>query len=139
MGSSEEMRLLLDTHIWIWNVAAPDKLKKSVAKAIDDEKNELWLSPISIWELSMLVEKQRIELDDDVDAWVSRSLAQTTFREAPLTNEVALEIPKIRFSHRDPADHFIAASAKVFDLTLVTADPRLLALKDQGLAVLSNR
>ena len=133
------MRLLLDTHIWIWNVLEPDKLKKSVARAIEDQSNELWLSPISIWELSILVAKQRIELDDDVPSWVSRALGQTTFREAPLTNEVALEVSKIRFSHRDPADHFIAASAKVFDLTLVTADPRLLALKRQGLDVLSNR
>jgi len=133
------VRLLLDTHIWIWNAGAPERLGKSVAKAIDNEENELWLSPISIWELSVLVAKRRLELDDDIDAWVSRTLAQTMYREAPLTNEVALEVPKIRFSHRDPADHFIAASAKVFDLTLVTADPRLLALKSQGLAVMSNR
>ena len=61
------------------------------------------------------------------------------FREAPLTYDVALEVPKIRFSHADPADHFIAASAKVFELTLVTADPRLLELKTQGIATLSNR
>jgi PIN domain nuclease of toxin-antitoxin system len=133
------MRLLLDTHIWIWNAAAPDNLSKRVAKAIEDEENELWLSPISIWELSVLVGKRRIELDEPVDAWVSRALAQTAIREAPLTNEVALEVSRIRFSHRDPADHFIAASAKIFDLTLVTADPRLLALKTQGVAVLSNR
>jgi PIN domain nuclease of toxin-antitoxin system len=133
------VRLLLDTHIWIWGAAAPDRLGRNIAKAIDDEKNELWLSPISIWELSILVAKGRIELDDDIDAWVSRTLSQAPYREAPLTNEVALEVPKIRFSHRDPADHFIAASAKVFDLVLVTADPRLLALKSQGLTIMSNR
>ena len=133
------MRLLLDTHIWIWKVGAPENLKKRVAEAIQDEANELWLSPISIWELSVLVRKRRIELDDDVDAWVTRTLAETTFREAPLTNEVALEVPKIRFSHNDPADHFIAASARVFNLTLVTADPRLMALKSQGVALLANR
>jgi PIN domain nuclease of toxin-antitoxin system len=132
------MRLLLDTHIWIWNVGAPDKLNKRVAKAIEDTNNELWLSPISIWELALLVEKERIELDDDVDSWVSRALSQTTFREAPLTNDVALMVSKLRFSHRDPADHFIAASAKVFDLTLVTADPRLLGLSTQGIATLAN-
>src|SRR5437870_1930768 len=132
------MRLLLDTHIWIWKVGAPDKLRKRVAEAIQDEGNELWLSPISIWELSLLVKKGRIELDDDVEPWVSRALAQTTFREAPLTNEVVLGMSRIRFSHRDPADHFIAASAKVFDLTLVTADPRLLALKTQGISIFSN-
>lgn len=133
------MRLLLDTHIWIWNSAAPDKLGKRVARVIANEENELWLSPISIWELSVLVAERRIELDDGIETWVARTLTQTIYREAPLTNEVVLEVAKIRFSHRDPADYFIAASAKVFDLTLVTADPRLLALKSQGLAVMSNR
>jgi PIN domain nuclease of toxin-antitoxin system len=133
------VRLLLDTHIWIWQAIEPAKLKRRVAEAIADEANELWLSPISIWELMVLVQKGRIELDDDVDAWVSRSLALLTVREAPLTNEVALEISRIRFSHKDPADHFIAASAKVFDLTLVTTDPRLLGLKSQGISILANR
>jgi PIN domain nuclease of toxin-antitoxin system len=132
------MRFLLDTHIWIWSLIEPDKLKKSVAQALNDPENELWLSPISIWELSMLVKKHRIEIDDEIDAWVQRALAQINLREAPLTNEVALEVSRIRFSHRDPADHFIVASAKVFDLTLVTADPRLLKLRRQGLAVLAN-
>jgi PIN domain nuclease of toxin-antitoxin system len=133
------MKLLLDTHIWIWHIGTPDKLRKRVADAIEDRANELWLSPVSIWELSVLVEKGRIELDDDLDAWVSRALANGAVREAPLTNDVALEVSKLRFSHRDPADRFIAASAKVFDLTLVTADSRLLALQAQGIAVLSNR
>lgn len=132
------MKLLLDTHIWIWQVSSPGKLKKRVAGVIEDERNDLWLSPVSVWELSILVKKRRLELDDDVDSWVSRSFARTPMREAPLTHEVALDVPKIRFAHRDPADHFIAASARVFDLTLVTADPRLLALKTQGIAVLSN-
>ncbi len=133
------MRLLLDTHIWIWNAAAPDKLNRAVTKAIQNEENDLWLSPISIWELSVLVRKGRIELDDDLDSWVTRALAETSFREAPLTNEVALEVSRIRFAHRDPADHFIAASARVFALTLVTSDTRMLSLKSQGLSVMSNR
>lgn len=133
------MRLLLDTHIWLWKVGEPERLKKRVATAIQDERNELWLSPISIWELQILVKKGRILLDDNIDAWVSRTLTQTTYREAPLTFEVTLEVSRMRFSHRDPADHFIAASAKVFDLTLVTADPRLLALKTQGISLLPNR
>ena len=133
------MKLLLDTHVWIWAVAAPERLKPRVAKAIRDESNELWLSPISIWELSVLVAKQRLDLDADLEAWVSRALAQTHVREAPITHDVALEVSKLRFSHRDPADHFLAASALVFDLTLVTADPRLLKLGPQGVAILSNR
>ena len=132
------MRLLLDTHIWIWSVIAPEKLTKGVARALREAENELWLSPISIWELSVLVHKQRIELDEEFDAWVAKALRQTTLHEAPLTNDVAIEISRIPFSHRDPADHFIAASAKVFALTLVTADPRLILLKKHGLRILAN-
>jgi PIN domain nuclease of toxin-antitoxin system len=116
----------------------PDRLLRRVARAIEDESNELWLSPVSVWELSLLLAKKRIELDDDLDSWLARTFAQTTYREAPVTNEVALTVSKFRFQHRDPADHFIVASARVFDLTLVTADTRLLALGSQGLSVLGN-
>jgi PIN domain nuclease of toxin-antitoxin system len=57
--------------------------------------------------------------------------------EAPLTVEVALTIPSIPFSHADPADHLLAATAKVFDLTLITADDHLLALSE--IRVVANR
>ena len=131
------MRLLLDTHIWIWSMVEPDRLPKKIASALRNDENELWLSPISLWELWVLVQKNRIALAEDFHPWVSRALSQASFREAPITNEVIMEIPKLEFSHRDPADHFIAASARVFDLTLVTADPHLLKLKSQGLSVLA--
>ena len=132
------MKLLLDTHIWIWQAISPEKLKRRVAAAIENEDNELWLSPISLWELSVLVKKGRVEINGAFDAWVSKALTQPMFREAPLTNDVAMEVSRLRFSHRDPADHFIAASARVFGLTLVTSDQRLVALKKQGLIILSN-
>ena len=131
------MKLLLDTHIWIWTVLEPGRLRKKAALALANHDNELWLSPISIWEVSILAQKNRLELDQDFHGWVSTALSLTTFREAPITNEVVLEISKIQFMHRDPADRFIAASARVFDLTLVTTDPLLLGLKSQGIAVLS--
>jgi PIN domain nuclease of toxin-antitoxin system len=132
------MKLLLDTHIWIWSAVEPERLKRNVAQALDDEKNELWLSPISIWELSVLVKKKRVEIDETLDAWVMKAMSKTKFREAPLTNDVVLEVSRLHFSHRDPADHFIAASAKTFQLTLVTADPRLIKLRQQGIAILAN-
>jgi PIN domain nuclease of toxin-antitoxin system len=57
--------------------------------------------------------------------------------EAPFTVEVALAISSINFPHGDPADHFLAATAKVFDLTLVTSDEKLIATT--GIKVLANR
>ncbi len=54
------MRLLLDTHIWIWSVAEKSRLRPRVLKALENPANELWLSPISVWEFLMLVEKGRL-------------------------------------------------------------------------------
>ncbi|MEO6326720.1 MAG: type II toxin-antitoxin system VapC family toxin [Thermoanaerobaculia bacterium] len=123
------MKLLLDTHIWIWSVASPSRLSKRVGAALSSRKNELWLSPVSVWELLILSEKGAIKLDRPVTAWVEAALAAPgTLRDAPLTREIAIESRNVPLSHQDPADRFIAATAIVNGLTLVTADERLLAV-----------
>ena len=128
------MRLLLDTHVWLWAVGAPGKLGKSARAAIEDAANERWISPISIWEVLLLAEKQRIELNKNPDDWIADARQDLALREAPITGEVALATRTIRLPHGDPADAFIAASAKVYELTLVTADRNLRAVK--GISVL---
>ena len=115
----------------------PDRLSKRVARILGDTQSELWLSPISIWELTILCRKGRFNLHPDIPSWVAKSISELRIVEAPLTIEVALAIESIGFAHGDPADHFLAASAKVFDLTLITADDHLLALSD--IRVLANR
>ena len=131
------MRLLLDTHIWLWSMLEPQNLTPRVAKALETLDNELWLSPISLWELLILVEKGRVTLGVEVGAWISKALLAVPLKQAPVTHDVALETRNIQLPHRDPADRFLAATARVFELTLVTADERLLAAK--GLSVLANR
>lgn len=131
------MKLLLDTHIWVWSLLEPARLTRRVARALEDEENELWLSPISVWELLILVEKGRLTLDLPVEQWIERAMKAGALKEAPITQEVALETRKVALPHRDPADRFIAATARVLDLTLVTADRNLLALR--GLSTLPNR
>jgi PIN domain nuclease of toxin-antitoxin system len=131
------VNLLLDTHIWLWSLLQPDRLTARVTKAIGSPDSDLWLSPLSIWEVLVLVERGRIQLRSGVESWVSQALARVPMREAPVTREVALETRRVQLSHGDPVDRFLAATARVFDLTLVTADERLLAAK--GLSVLPNR
>lgn len=131
------MKYLLDTHIWLWSSMEPDRLSRRVARTLADTQNELWLSPISIWELAILCRKGRLRVLPDIPSWVATSVSDLQLVEAPLTIEVALTVPWISFSHGDPADHFLAASAKVFDLTLITADDHMLALP--GIEVLANR
>ena len=121
------MKLLLDTHIWIWSVADKARLRPRVLKALENPANELWLSPISVWELMILAERGRVVLNGEVEEWISQALKAGPFKEAPLTTEVALATREIRLSHRDPADAFLVATAKVFELTLITSDVRLIA------------
>lgn len=83
----------------------------------------------------MLHEKGRIHLEGDLESWVVDSTAP--FREAPLTHEIAAASRRLRLPQRDPADRFLAATAKVLDLTLVTADASLLGLGE--IATLANR
>ena len=58
------MKLLLDTHIWIWSVGEPQRLTRRVAKELDDAQNELWLSPVSIWEALLLHRKHRLKIPE---------------------------------------------------------------------------
>jgi PIN domain nuclease of toxin-antitoxin system len=75
-------------------------------------------------------------LNEELDVWVPKALDGPLI-EAPITHEVALETRKVNLPHRDPADTFLVATAKVFELTLVTADERL--LEAPGISVLANR
>ena len=131
------MRLLLDTHVWLWSHLEPEQLARSAVRALEDQANQLWLSPISLWELLMLEERGRVQLECSVGSWIERALESAPMNDAPLTREVALATREIRLGHRDPADRFLAATARVFDLTLLTADQRL--LDGQGFAVMASR
>jgi PIN domain nuclease of toxin-antitoxin system len=122
------VKLLLDTHIWLWSTLEPQRLTRRVDKALVDPANELWLSPVSVGELIVLLRKGRLTLPSDVAAWVAKTIEDLELTEAPLTVEVALALGSINFPHGDPADHFLAATAKVFELTLVTADEHLIHL-----------
>jgi len=131
------VKLLLDTHIWLWALLEPERLSAPVRDALQSPENELWLSPISVWEATLLAERGRLVVTSDVQLWVRGLLAALPRREAPLTFEVASMSRRLELAYEDPADRFIAASACVHDLTLVTADARL--LDAVGYAVLANR
>jgi PIN domain nuclease of toxin-antitoxin system len=128
------LNLLLDTHIWLWSKSDPGRLGKRVAEALSSATNELWLSPVNIWEVLTLAQKKRIRIADPLD-WVARAASQ--MREAPLTQEIVRASFLLPLPHADPADRFLAATAKVLDLTLVTGDQKLLGLGE--IRTLANR
>jgi PIN domain nuclease of toxin-antitoxin system len=122
------VKLLLDTHIWVWSFLEPRKIAPRIREILRDAANEKWLSPISLWELMILVDKGRVTLNVGVEEWIGQVLREAPVREAPLTAEVVLATKKIPPPHRDPADTLLAATALAFGLTLVTSDARLLSV-----------
>jgi PIN domain nuclease of toxin-antitoxin system len=128
------LRILLDTHIWLWAYFEPRRLGPSLLRELRNEANELWLSPISTWEALTLHNKGRIHLPADIDEWLRDATAVT--HEAPLTHEIALAASRLSL-HQDPAERMLAATAQVLDLVLATADQRLLGLRE--IRTLANR
>jgi PIN domain nuclease of toxin-antitoxin system len=126
------LKLLLDTHIWIWLVTASPRLK--IRHILRDPGNELWVSPLSAWEVLTLERKGRLALDRKPQEWITHAIAGT--QEAPLTHQIALASRDLPL-HDDPADRLLAATALVLDLTLVTADAQLLVLP--GIRTMANR
>lgn len=123
------MSLLLDTHVWVRWIAEPEKLSAPARRALDAavEAGELLrVSSISVWEVALLVAKQRLRLSIEVGAWIERAEAIPLLEFVPVDNRIAhrsVMLPPPL--HPDPADRIIAATAEILDLRLVTADRRL--------------
>jgi PIN domain nuclease of toxin-antitoxin system len=121
------MKFLLDTHIWIWALDGPAKLSRKVQRELEREDNELHLSPVSIWEAHHLAKRKRLRLKHGFSRWLDDVLKQVPLREAPFTFAVAAEASRIALPQADLGDVLLAATATVFELTLVTSDSQLLA------------
>lgn len=130
------MRILLDTHIWLWSLADPERVVGRAKEVVENPGSELWLSPISVWEALLLLDKNRIDFLRDSASLIREALRSFPAREATLTHEIAIESRRLLRFHEDPADRFLVATARVMDLTLVTADQQI--LKSGACAVLAN-
>ena len=119
------MKLLLDTHIWLWYALGDSQLSENLRSLITADTTDLWLSPISVWEVLLLAEKGRITLQLDTVVWIDQSLKALAIDEAPLNRQIAVLSRQISLTHQDPADRFIAATAIHYQLQLATVDARL--------------
>jgi PIN domain nuclease of toxin-antitoxin system len=114
--------IVLDTHAWIWWHSSPERLSDRARNAVD-ETDRLGVSAFSAWELAMLVEERRLELDRDVRAWARQALAHPRSVTIPVTAEIGLaaallDAPELR----DPADRIIYVSAAEAGVRLITRD-----------------
>jgi PIN domain nuclease of toxin-antitoxin system len=127
--SLTQHQLLLDTHIWIWLILGDNKLNPAFRQNIEryKEKERLFISAISVWELGMLVERKRIELEMDCLDWVEQALASSAIHLIPLTSRIAIQSTRLpQNPHGDPADRILIATAHEQHAILVTHDQKIL-------------
>lgn len=125
-------RLLLDTHIVLWLDSGSDRLRKSTRALIDDCWRDGGAIVMSAWEIALLVDTQRIELDCPVEAWVERFLMRPGIEAAPLGHRAACRsyLPH-HLEHRDPADRLLIATAIELACPLVTDDKRIQSFSEK--------
>lgn len=122
------MRVVLDTHAWVWWVTKDRRLSRRARTAIERaaSKNELWLSPISIWEMAKKVEKGQLALDRPLDEWLDAALQAEGLQVAEMTRPILVDSCRLPLPfHGDPADQIIVATSRSHSATLVTRDGRL--------------
>ena len=120
------MKFLLDTHVWLWTLREPERLNTRCRNALRAPGAELWLSPLSIFEGLQAVRRGRVQTPLAPMEWLQEALTGCGISEAAVSSGVAQATLEITLHHRDPIDILLAATARAYELTLVTADRGLL-------------
>ena len=120
--------ILLDTHVWLWWVSAPENLSENAVAAIEEAKdrNAIYFSSISCWEIAMLSKTGRLSLDRPVSKWIEITVVQNFATFLPVNNAIAVasvELPEPL--HKDPADRILIATALTHGFKLVTKDHKI--------------
>ncbi len=123
--------ILLDTHTLVWLVEGSDSLGEKALIHINEalKVNELFVSTISFWEVAMLVEKERLKIDMDIEFW-RKNLLDKGLLEVPLRGSTAIRSATLENFHGDPADRIIVATAIELSAKLSTADKKILSWKN---------
>ncbi|HZS94477.1 MAG TPA: type II toxin-antitoxin system VapC family toxin [Chloroflexota bacterium] len=116
--------ILLDTHTLIWWVGDRARLSEAAAMAIEGQRPAL-VSPISFWEIAVLVERGRISVDNDLSRWCRDLIASDAARVATLTPSAAISAARLQQFHGDPADRLIYATAREVGMPLVSKDRKI--------------
>jgi PIN domain nuclease of toxin-antitoxin system len=121
------VKLLLDTHVWLWMALAPQRLGADSRSMLADRGNTLFLSIASAWEIVIKDARGRLELPMDAPTYLRSRLARSGAELLNLSLDHLFALDSLPDRHRDPFDRVLAAQAKVEGMSLISADPRVLA------------
>lgn len=116
------MKLLVDTHVFLWMQAAPDRIRKETRALLVSGENEVLLSVASIWEMAIKSGIGRLPLPEPLDRYVESRCRATAISLLPISAAAAFEVGKLPAHHADPFDRMLIAQARTEDLRFVSAD-----------------
>ena len=119
------MKLLLDTHAFLWLVDGGPKLSATAAAALADPVNELFLSIASLWELAIKTANRKLTLSEPLDVYVARWTPVYQLDLLPIQSSHALGVVGLPDHHRDPFDRMLISQSQIEGMTLVSADTKL--------------
>jgi len=122
------VRLLLDTHVWIWSQENVDRLGPQTKRLLLGQDHENHVCTISTLELARLVDAGDIKMSIALREWIERAVSAIQARTVQVSHQIAMEAYGLPGSfHKDPADRVLVAAARCHELTVLTADERILA------------
>ena len=117
------MRLLLDTHAFLWWIAISKRLSQSARRAIADEQNDVLISAASAWEITTKHRLGKLPEAEEISVDVGGEIARQGFEEMPITVDEAARAGSLPGPHRDPFDRLLIAQAQSRNLMLVSIEP----------------
>jgi PIN domain nuclease of toxin-antitoxin system len=121
------VKLLLDTHVWLWWNTEPERLSAASRRQIADPRNEVFLSAASVWEIAIKQKLGKLPLREPVSAYVARRLAADDVQPLSVSVDHAAGVETLELRHRDPFDRLLIVQARHEGLRLLTADDQVLA------------
>ncbi|WP_437542399.1 MULTISPECIES: type II toxin-antitoxin system VapC family toxin [unclassified Sorangium] len=119
------MKLLLDTHVWLWAALTPERIATTARQAIEDPHNTLLISAASAWEIAVKHAIGKLPLPERPELLVPRVIAALEGIELPVTSRHAISSAALPYHHRDPFDRLLVAQALCEGAALVTVDELL--------------
>ena len=122
-----EVRVLLDTHVWLRAALEPERLGERARDALADRSNALFVSIASIWEMTIKASLKKLDLRPDAEAFVRKYLPKSGSELLDLSLDHIFALRSLPDHHGDPFDRILVAQALTEGMTIVTADPRVIA------------
>jgi PIN domain nuclease of toxin-antitoxin system len=124
------VKLLLDTHVWVWSQEDPERLGPQARRVLVDREHENHVCTVSTLEIARLLATGAVDLSIALREWIQGALHAIEARTVEISHEITMEAYALPEPfHKDPADRLLVAAARCHGLTLLTADERILTYR----------